>query len=90
MTDQTWQPIETAKKKGERGRYGDWTPAPHIDILAKFWDIDTDKFVFGRFTNCYWDNGDDMTNRKGSWRGVDQGWRPVAWMPIPPIPESYP
>lgn len=53
----TWQPIDTAPKDGS-GR---------VDLWAKRWNADTDGFYQRRFTDCYWTNGDSMTNRRGHW-----------------------
>jgi hypothetical protein len=84
MTDSPWQPIGTAPKY-ERGR-----GIVKIDILAKIWLRDEDKFQFIRCPNCYWDEGDSMCNRKSDWKGLEPGYRAVAWMPIPVIPKEYP
>ncbi len=77
-----WQPINTAPKKdpSPSGRYSKYK----IDILAKTWLRDEDRFVFIRCTDCFWsfDSGD--------WEGLESGYRAVAWMPIPVIPKEYP
>ncbi len=77
-----WKPIDKAPKMG---------PVLHkIDILGKIWNRDSDTFVFRRFTDCYWSIGDQMTNRKPGWKGLDDGFRAVAYMEIPEIPKEYP
>jgi hypothetical protein len=82
-----WQPIDTAPKYGPKGRYDG---PVRIDILAKIWLRDEDKFQFIRCTDCYWDDGDAMCNRRADWKGVEPGYRAVAWMPIPVIPKEWP
>jgi len=67
-----WKPIDAAPKND------------FIDILAKNWLPATDGFVFRRFPDCRFNPGDTMTGRKPYWGGVDDNWRPVAWMPRPP------
>jgi hypothetical protein len=71
-----WQPIETAPKKGER-----------VDLCAKMWRAHDDGFDVRRFPDCYWTNGDSMTNRNAHWVHLDSGWRPTHWM-LPPEPPS--
>lgn len=68
-----WQDISTAPKDGTR-----------IDILAKAWLPAFDRFEFWRFPDAYWREGVSMSD-KSEWRNVDRDWRPVAWMPIPPL-----
>lgn len=84
-----WQDIKTAPKEG-KNRYKD--PAPKIDILAKMWmgPSGEDRFEFRRFADCHWSGGDSMTNRKGGWKGVEDGYLAVAWMLIPEIPKEWP
>jgi len=75
-----WQAITSARKHGSDR----WKDGPKIDILAKRWVMDTDKFEYRRFVDCVWDRNDNV------WTNVAEGWLPVAWMPIPKIPDSYP
>ena len=70
-----WQPIETAPKRGA------------IDIWAKRWDPDTDKFEGRRFADFHW-NGSMFvghTRSDGS-RETLHGYRPTNWMPLPEPP----
>jgi hypothetical protein len=83
MTDSPWRPIATAPPTDGRTNV-------RIDILAKMWRPKVDDFLYVRFPDCYWAHGDSTTNRRPRWHGVEDGWRAVAWMPTPPIPESYP
>ncbi len=73
MSTHFWQPIETAPKDVK------------IDILARYWVWDSDKFEFRRFPDCRWSQGDTMTGIKPYWSGLDKGWRAVGWMPLPPM-----
>ena len=73
MTDSPWQPIAGAPRDGIS-----------IDILAKTWLRESDKFEYRRFPDCFWSFADL------AWVGVDEEYLPVAWMPTPPIPEAYP
>lgn len=82
-----WQPIGTAAKY-KAGRYN--PEIVKIDILAKVWLRATDKFEYRRFTDCYWRDADTFGSSKEGWPGVDEEYLPVAWIPIPTIPESYP
>jgi hypothetical protein len=70
-----WTPIETAPKDGTK-----------IDIAAKLWMSRTDTFAVSRFPSCHWWKGDSMCNRSAAWQGVDDGWRPTHWMPVPELP----
>lgn len=72
-----WQPIETAPKDGTR-----------VDLYGKCWIADDDKFIGARFPACYWTRGDSMTNHKARWVGVEMGWHPTHWMPIPGAPPA--
>ncbi len=74
-----WQSIESAQKDGTRA-----------DLWAKTWLAEHDKFIGRRFPNCYWTNGDSMTNRRASWVNLDSGWVPTHWMPLPQPPENAP
>lgn len=71
----TWEPIATAPKDGTR-----------IDIWAKCWLADRDRFVARRFTDCFWTKGDSMTNRREGWSNVDTSHYATHWMPITPGP----
>lgn len=82
--DNLWQDISTAPKyDGCIGNIG-----PKIDILAKIWIAKKDEFEFKRFTDCYW--REKFDNTPARWRGVEDGWHAVAWMPIPKIPKQWP
>ncbi len=88
---QEWRDIKTAPKSG---------PDPtvlKIDILAKIWLQESDKFEYRRFPDCYWQKAssvfndkDPWTGLKDHWAGVDEGWRVVAWLPVPEIPKEWP
>ena len=69
-----WQPIETAPK--DRA----------IDIWAKIWLSDFDTFKGQRFPDCRWKTKDAMGAWPEGWSGVDKGWRPTHWQPIPEPP----
>jgi hypothetical protein len=70
---------------------GEWDSSTiKIDILAKIWIKDTDKFEFARFPDCRWRGADTMGQWKAGWVGVDEGWLPVAWRPVPTIPKDWP
>lgn len=74
-----WRPMADAPKSGV------------IDIAAKWWDARKDRFEVRRFCDCRWDLGDSLVNRPPKWRGVEDGWRPIAWRPVPalpPLPET--
>jgi hypothetical protein len=71
-----WQPIETAPKDGT-----------NIDLWAKRWRSDNDGFFYRRFPECYWSNGDSMTNRHANWVHLEEGWYPTHWMPEPEPPK---
>lgn len=71
-----WQPIETAPKDGTK-----------IDLWAKAWLPAFDRFEFRRFADCVWMTGDSMCNIKPYWLGLDKGWFPIYWMPLPDPPE---
>jgi hypothetical protein len=70
-----WQTIESAPKDGTR-----------VDLYAKTWRAESDDFVSSRFPDCYWTNGDSMTNRRAHWSRLDTGWHPTHWMPLPDPP----
>lgn len=73
--EQGWQPIETAPKDGTR-----------VDLWAKFWRAHSDGFLWKRCADCSWMKGDSMTNRSAYWMGLDNGWYPTHWMPLPEPP----
>lgn len=55
-----------------------------FDVYAKWWNSDTDKFDYRRFTDCYWrSTNPGVEGSRQKIEGVDKGWRPVAWMLIP-------
>jgi hypothetical protein len=70
-----WQPIETAPKDGTK-----------VDVWAKVRLAAYDKFQWGRFTDCYWTNGDSMTGRNPHWVNLDSSYHAVYWMPLPSPP----
>lgn len=72
-----WQPVNTAPKDGTK-----------IDILAKCWMSENDRFVYRRFTDCFWTYGDSMTGRNARWIGVDVSYCPTHWMPLPDMPNE--
>jgi len=55
-----------------------------VDLLAKRWNAVTDGFEWRRFTDCYWETGENP-----GWRGIDTTqWRPEYYMHPPVIPGS--
>ena len=70
-----WQPIETAPKKRK------------IDIWAKTWVSRADAFLFERFPDCRWDEGDSMCNRLPCWSGLPTSYFPTHWMERPEPPK---
>lgn len=70
-----WRPIATATLEGL------------VDLYAKSWRADRDDFVFARFSDCRWDKGDSMCNRRACWSGLPAGWHATHWMPAPDGPE---
>lgn len=72
-----WQPIETAPKDGT-----------HIDLYAKRWRSQADDFIHSRFTDCWWSKGDHMVNNQPRWSGIEIGWFPTHWMPLPDPPKE--
>lgn len=71
-----WAAIETAPKDRK------------IDLWAKIWLADGDRFETQRFPGCRWDSGDSMCNRKPEWSGLPKGWRATHWMDAPAGPEA--
>lgn len=89
--EHVWRPMSEAPKYATKNGKRDYTAAIiRIDILAKVWHANTDKFEYRRFTDCTWSEGDSLCNRKAAWGGVDTGWLPVAWMHVPAIPTEWP
>jgi len=85
-----WRDIKFALRGGsESFNYrSKWEEPPRIDILAKVWIKDDDKFEYRRFTDCSWIRDRDLDHKGGRWANVDDGWLAVAWMPVPMIPTS--
>jgi hypothetical protein len=77
MTD--WQPIETAPKRNG---------GPAIDLWAKRWDHETDKFEGRRFADFRWNGTRFIGPRRpdGSCETLDN-WRPTHWQPLPEPPK---
>ena len=73
MSDE-WQPIETAPKTGR------------VDLWAKRWMARTDRFTYARFPDCRWNPSVD--DRPDRWVGLQDGWRPTHWRPIPAPPKG--
>ncbi len=73
-----WHDIETAPKDRK------------VDLWAKIWLADGDRFVGERFPDCRWDGGDSMCNRGASWNGLSKGWRATHWRERPEAPEGAP
>jgi hypothetical protein len=68
-----WRPIETAPKS-----------ATHkIDIWAKRWIARDDKFIYNRFTDCYWYVPARESNREPHWERVPEDWCATHWTPLP-------
>ena len=72
-----WQPIETALKDGTK-----------IDLWAKAWLPAFDRFEFRRFADCWWWEGDSMSNRSPQWMELSRDWHPTHWMPLPAPPAA--
>lgn len=72
-----WQPIATALKDGTK-----------IDLWAKTWLAYADKFEAMRFPDCYWSEGDQMSNRPAYWVNFSDDYYPTHWMPRPAPPEA--
>lgn len=70
-----WQPIDTAPKDGTR-----------VDLWAKCWRSERDDFTYQRCADCYWTNGDSMTNRVSRWVNLQDGWHATHWMELPGPP----
>ena len=75
--DAKWQPIETAPKDGTK-----------IDLWAKAWLPAFDRFEFMRFADCWWWNGDSMSNSDAKWMELHRDWHATHWMPLPSPPRA--
>lgn len=73
-----WQPIETAP----RGDASKLEPGHLVDVLAKTWSPDTDKFTERRFINAQFVY---CLDGFGFWKaeGLDGKWRVTHWAPVP-------
>ena|SRR5688572_18736472 len=60
-----------------------------IDVVAKMWFSERDEFEYRRYTEVYAKYCDGGSG-KWRWVGVEDGWRPVAYREIPPIPGKWP
>lgn len=77
-----WRDISSAPKQHHQHDFY------RIAILAKIWISSKDEFEFKRFTDCVWH--EKFENTPAHWQGVENGWRAVAWMPIPETPKQWP
>lgn len=73
-----WKPIKSAPKDRK------------IDLWAKIWLADGDRFTAERFPDCRWDTGDSMCNRGPSWSNLPKGYHPTHWMERPEGPATGP
>lgn len=71
-----WKPIESAPKDRK------------IDLWAKIWLADGDRFTAERFPDCSWWNKDSMGSWDAHWHGVPKGYRVTHWMEIPEGPNA--
>lgn len=72
-------------------KWQDIASAPNdrkIDLWAKSWLSDADRFIFERFPDCRYDKGDSMCNRAPSWRGLPDRWHATHWRDVPLSPEA--
>lgn len=71
-----WQPIETAPLETS------------VDVWAKQWSYSDDKFSYRRFTSVRRRREKRFLEDHPEWIGVNTGWCPTHWMPLPEPPED--
>lgn len=59
-------------------------PEKYVDILAKTWDVRTDKFEYKRFTDCYLDSKGEWCNGSG-YKLETYGYAAVCFMKRPSL-----
>ena len=57
-----------------------------VDLWAKHWNAERDRFEFDRFPNCRWWKADSMGSWKEHWHDLPNGWFPTHWMDAPSGP----